>query len=568
MLAILLCAAPLPAAPALGSDDMLERSALRDAHRPEAGSAAGARLRPIPLPETTPPVAAAASSELASLARSEGPARVLVGVRRHADRPGVAAALRALGARPRALLPLGVLVARVPSAAELVARLRGDPRVAYIERDSQLRPAADPFDSLDPETGLRYTWFYDEVRATAALAAAGGGSARTVAIIDTGLDVRHPEFAGRIERTYDTLTRGRAVTDHVGHGTFVGGLISAVDGNGLGGKGVAGATSLVPIRGSLDGTFTLVDVLEGLVFSLRNGADILNLSLAGSSFSRTQTRAFEAAYFRDVLPIAASGNRAEGGNPIEFPAAALGGLRGEAGIGLSVAASRPDGRRASFSNFNRFVSLAAPGAGASGCRHGVFSTLPANLNDWDDQTRSCSKTFSQGGARYAYGEGTSFSTPIVAGIAALTWQVEPRLASEQVADVLIRSARQTVGRGWNRQTGSGIVDGAAATALARVYDVTEPRARGYARRRGGGVGVRIRRSRDRTEPGRELAGGVSYLLLVSRNGGRRVAAVAGPRRRPFTRRVRLRGSRDNVVLAVACDRNANCGSKRLGRFRP
>jgi subtilisin family serine protease len=542
---------------------MLERSALREAHQFGAGASAGARVRPIPLPE-----AGAAAATSGALARRRGPERVLVGLRRHADRPGVAADLRALGATPRALRPLGVLVARVPSGAELAARLGDDPRVAYIERDTRLRPAADPFDSVDPETGLKYTWFYDEVRAAEALAAAGGGSARTVSIIDTGLDVRHPELAGRIERTHDTLTGGSAVVDNVGHGTFVGGLISAVDGNGLGGKGVAGTTRLLPIRGSLDGTFSLIDVLEGIVFSLRSGADILNLSLAGSSFSRTQSRAFEAAYFSDVLPIAASGNRAEEGNPIEFPAAALGGARGAPGIGLSVAATRPDGRRASFSNYNRFVSLAAPGAGASGCRHGVFSTLPANLTDWDDATRSCSKTFSQAGARYAYGEGTSFSTPIVAGIAALTWQVESRLASEQVADVLIRSARQTVGRGWNRQTGGGIVDGAAATALARRYDVTDPRARGYARRTDGTVGVRLRRSRDRTESGRGLAGGVGYLLLVSRNGGRRFNTVAGPRRRPFTRRVRLRGSRDNVLMAVACDRNANCGSKRLGRFRP
>ena len=243
-------------------------------------------------------------------------------------------------------------------------------------------------------------------------------------------------------------------------------------------------------------------------------------------------------------------------------------MRGGSGIGLSVAASRPDGRRASFSGYNRFVSLAAPGAGASGCRHGVFSALPANVNAWDDATRSCSKTFSHAGARYAYGEGTSFATPIVAGIAALTWQVESRLASEQVADVLIRSARQTVGRGWNRQTGAGIVDGGAATALARRYDVTGPRARARARRVGDTVGVRIRRSRDRTEAGRELAGGVRYLLLVSRNGGRRFRTVAGPRRRPFTRRVGLTGSRDNVLVAVACDANANCDSKRLGRFRP
>ena len=221
---------------------------------------------------------------------------------------------------------------------------------------------------------------------------------------------------------------------------------------------------------------------------------------------------------------------------------------------------------APFSNHNRFVTLAAPGAGPRGCQFGVFSTLPANLGTaWDG---SCSGIFSTGGARYGYAEGTSFSAPIAAGIAAVTWQVERRLASEQVAEVLARSARQTIGRGWNEFTGAGIVDGAAATALARVYDVTAPRARGTAGRIGGSVRVRMRRSRDRTERGRRLAGGVSYRLLVSRNAGRSFDTVGRRRRTPISTTVLLRGSRPNVLVALACDRNANCGVKRLGRFRP
>ena len=564
MLAIFLCAASLSVAPAYASSDMLERAALREANRLAAGASSGTGAPPISLPEAP----TAGSGDMGALASSPKPERVLVGLRRHGDRAGVAAELRALGARSQALLPLGVLVARVPSGAELVARLRDDPRVAYIERDKRLRAAADPFDAVDPETGLKYTWFYDQVGAAAALAAAGGGSTRTVAIIDTGLDVNHPELAGRIERTHDTLTGNSTVGDNVGHGTFVAGLISAVDGNGIGGKGVAGATRVMAIRSSLDGAFALSDVLRGIVFSLQNGADILNLSLAGSSLSRTQARVLEAAYVSDVLPIAASGNGGAGRNPVEYPAAAVGGVRGRRGIGLSVGATRPDGRRALFSTYNRFVSLAAPGAAASGCRHGVFSTLPANPTDWDDPGRSCSEVFAQGGARYAYGEGTSFAAPIAAGIAALAWQVEPRLASEQVAHVLTRSARQTAGRGWNRQTGAGIVDGGAATALARLYDVTAPRAKGRTRRRGATVGVRLRRSRDRTEPGRELAGRVRYQLLISRNGGRRFSNLVGPRREPFTRRVRLKGNRANVLIAAVCDRNGNCGTERLGRFSP
>ena len=208
---------------------------------------------------------------------------------------------------------------------------------------------------------------------------------------------------------------------------------------------------------------------------------MINLSLAGQGFTQTQARAFEAAFFNDVLPVAAAGNNAENGNPVEFPAAAIGGRQGGRGIGLSVAATKPDGGVASFSNHNDFVSLAAPGASGGSCEFGVFSTLPANTDTEWDKPDSCSRVFTDGSARYAYGEGTSFASPIIAGLAALAWQAERRLASEQVAEVMVRSA---TGSGWNEFTGAGVVDGKTAVDIAATYDVVNPRARGRTRRRG------------------------------------------------------------------------------------
>ncbi len=259
--------------------------------------------------------------------------------------------------------------------------------MAYLERDSELSIAADPFDTPDPEHGnLKFTWWYDDVRAGAALFAAGGGSRRSVAVLDTGLDVNHPEFAGsgRIARTYETNVGGQDVTDAVGHGTFVTGLIAAVDGNGVGTKGVAGNTQILAIRASANGSFTERDLLRGIDFTLRRGGDVLNLSLAGDGLGRSVGRALATAFLNDVLPVAASGNKAQNGNPIQFPAALLGGRRGDPGIGLSVAATRPDGSVGAFSTHNEYVSLAAPGASAGDCRFGVFSTLPATVTDWDD----------------------------------------------------------------------------------------------------------------------------------------------------------------------------------------
>ena len=568
LLATFLAAVSISAASTPALADVVADAALREAARPDARAAAS---QPLELPLPTAPALAASAGGLREVARSAGPVRVLVGARRHADMGPLAAKLERLGAHPESFRLSGVLAATVPSGRALASALGSDPRVAYVERDRQLRVAMDPFDSVDLTaggSGIKYTWAYDEVGAAAALAASGGGSRRTVAVLDTGVDVTHPELAGKVASTYDLFSGGRTVTDQVGHGTFVAGLIAAADGNGIGGKGVAGSTRILAIRASRDGNVTVRAIVRGIEVAIARGASVINMSFSSPGTTISELRALQTAYYNDVLPVAASGNEGQGGNPLEFPAAAVGGSRGGRGIGLSVTATRPGGRSTPFSTHNDYVSLAAPGAGASGCELGVFSILPAAAGTaWDDP-RSCSRLFSQGGARFAYGQGTSFAAPLAAGIAALTWQVEPRLASEQVADVLIRSARQTVGTGWNERTGAGVVDGAAATALARTYDVTAPPKRGSARRRDGThVAVRLARATDRTLASRELAGHLTYTVLVSRDGGRSYR-VAVRRRKPLTQVVRLKGSKLNAVAAAVCDRNANCAVKRLGKFRP
>ena len=75
-------------------------------------------------------------------------------------------------------------------------------------------------------------------------------------------------------------------------------------------------------------------------------------------------------------------------------------------------------------------------------------------------------------------------------------------------------------------------------------------------------------AKDRTEPGRELASGVTYSLLVSRNGGRSFNLVVRSRKRPIRRSIGLRGRHANVVAVTACDGNGNCSARRIGRYRP
>jgi subtilisin family serine protease len=566
VIALPLCAAAVLAAPAQGAAP-LERAAVRQALHSQAGPAS---RRAIPLPLPAPPRAAAAvaSRELAVLARDRGPGRVLVGLRSHSDRAAVSRAAKRLGAGVSSIDAIGVLAVRAPSVAALTARLRRDPGVAYVERDQTLR-TADFYDSVDPATGIPFTWAFDAVHAGPALAAAGGGSGRQVAVIDTGIDASHPDLAGHVGKKLDTASGNGNVNDLNGHGTFVSGLIAATGDNGIGGRGVAGNTMIFPVRASTDGSFTVGDLLRGLQFAITSGADIVNLSLAGDGFSESQARALDAAFLNNVLPVAAAGNRAEEGNPLEYPAAAVGGYRGGGGIGLSVGAVKPDGRHASFSAHNEFVSLAAPGADQTGCSEGVFSTIPHDsFQTMWDELGTCNRTFADAGGRYGYAEGTSFSAPIAAGIAALVWQVDPQLASEQVGDVLARSAHQTVpGPRWNQFTGRGVVDGQAAVALSRVYDTTAPRPRARAKRHGNRVAVSLSRVRDRTREGHRLAGGLSYALLDSTSNGDNFGFAVRPKTRPFKKTLHLRGSERHLIVASVCDRNGNCASKRLGRFR-
>jgi hypothetical protein len=87
------------------------------------------------------------------------------------------------------------------------------------------------------------------------------------------------------------------------------------------------------------------------------------------------------------------------------------------------------------------------------------------------------------------------------------------------------------------------------------------------RRDGTSIAVRLRSSKDRTEAGRELAGKVTYGLLISRDGGRNFSTLVRQRHRPFSKMIRIQGSRLNVVVAAVSDANGNFGIKRLGRFR-
>lgn len=499
----------------------------------------------------------------------DGVTRVLVGLHDGASAQRIVRRLVATGADVERLPELSAVAVSGVPAASVVQLLRGDAAVAYIEEDRPLTSFADPYDAIDPATGINYQWAYDAIAAGPAIAAVGGGSQFPVAVIDTGVDVAHPDLAGRIVAAYSAVDGGADVTDNLGHGTFVAGLISSIDGNAVGGKGAAGATNLIAVRASTPGgEFYESQLADAIVWATQAGAKVLNLSLGGPCPSGDLiTSALDHAFAQGVLVVAAAGNNAELGNQPNCPAADLGGLQGGWGKGLSVGATRPDGQRAPFSTFNDNVSVAAPGGGSGDCRFGVFAPIPSTVNLWDG---SCSDIFAPpeaSPARWAYGEGTSFAAPLASATGALALQANPNLLPEQLAQVIKRSAFQTLGEGWNQQTGWGQINAAAAVDLARRFDTLEPQPQLVVKP--GPKALTI--SADAVDGARESEEpslGVTVTLERSRDGSTFEPWLD---ERPAPLKRTIKASRKGLAYwfrATMCDANLNCSVATVGPRRP
>jgi subtilisin family serine protease len=275
-----------------------------------------------------------------------------------------------------------------------------------------------------------------------------------IAVIDSGADVNAPDLADKTPQTWSVLSRSHRVRDVLGHGTFVSSLAAGSIDDGVGIAGFGGDAKLLVVQAiGKDGYITDVDEAAAIVYAVKHGARIINLSIGGAQSSRIERRAIRYAALHGVLLVAAAGNEHEEGNPVEYPAALL------RGIGLAVGATRMDGTRAPFSNTGSYVSLAAPG-------ENVFATESAD-SDWPHAQPPWASP-----GYYGWASGTSFAAPEVAGTAALVWGANPSLTAHQVVSVLEQSAS---GSGWTPDLGWGRLDAAAAVSLAQATRGAAPR---------------------------------------------------------------------------------------------
>lgn len=271
-------------------------------------------------------------------------------------------------------------------------------------------------------------------------------SSITIAVVDTGADVAAPSIAAKDPVTWNVATGRAAVSDAVGHGTFVASLAAGAADDETGVAGFGGDARLMVVQANRGSSaFSDVDEARAIVWAVDNGARIVNLSIAGASTSPVERAAIRYATARGVLLVAAAGNAARDGNPRIYPAALIG------RSGLVVGAATRRGTRASFSSTGRYVDVLAPGVNVLGALStDVGSTrlfAPASI------------------ASYGYGSGTSYAAPEVAGAAALVWAANPLLDAAAVATLISGTTSQA--GVWSSDLAFGNLDVAAAVARAQ-----------------------------------------------------------------------------------------------------
>ncbi|MBN2846907.1 MAG: peptidase S8, partial [Coriobacteriia bacterium] len=358
-------------------------------------------------------------------------------------------ALRALGTRglglERRLFGGRAGTVRVPSGwePEAFARLLETiPGVAYAEPDYPVRAVwtpDDPLFAVAPRDA--YQWAPRRIQAEEAWDLARGAGV-LVAVVDTGVDLDHPDLVDNIEAHlgWDFVNGDGDPSDDNGHGTHCAGTVAAVTDNATGIAGMAPEARILPVKvldsGGGGSTSTLA---EGIDYAVAQGADVISMSVGGATGSTTLRLAVSNAAAAGAVLVAASGN--EGAGTVLYPAAYA--------ESLCIGATDAGDARTSYSNYGTALDLMAPGGTAS---QAIISTVRDGY-----------------GVKY----GTSMATPHVAGLAALLIGERPHLSPGSVATLLSATAVDLGAPGWDIYTGSGLVQARAAVDHM-LSDATPP----------------------------------------------------------------------------------------------
>ncbi len=297
--------------------------------------------------------------------------------------------------------------------------------VAYAEPDYIRHPTNTPNDTQYGEL-----WGMTRIEAPEAWDISTGNAATIVAVIDTGMDMDHPDLTpnlwvnenetagdgqdndgnGYIDDVngWNFVAASASPEDDDGHGTHCAGTVAAAGNNASQVVGVCWGASLMPIRAGSGAGFADSDIVDAIRYAARNGAKVISNSYGGSGYSQTIYDAIDYAYLCDAIFVAAAGNDGTDNDLLPIYPASY-----ELPNVISVAASDSSDDMASFSNYGvTSVDLAAPGVG-------IVSTYLAG------ETSSLS--------------GTSMACPHVAGALTLYAGIDPDVTPEEAKQLLLQS---------------------------------------------------------------------------------------------------------------------------------
>lgn len=366
------------------------------------------------------------------------PDELIVSVRPGTTREDLAALFAGYGAAMKEELAAlsACLVGIDPRNREQVAHsLLASPLVEGVLNNEIYETEVTP---LDPDYTVQ--WFLEAIHGPLAWSVTTGSGGVLVAVLDTGVDLTHPDLAGKLRVGADTSGDGVGYADAAGHGTAVAGIIGAESDSGAGVASVAWSCPILPIRVTgADGKATSWSIAAGIALAVDRGAKIINISFAPLHDNEIVLRQAHLAWLSGSLVVISAdntGQRVTGGGADEV---------------LFVGATDQSDHLASFSTYGEFVDLVAPGVG-------IYTTK-------------------LGGAYGAF-SGTSFAAPVVSGVAALVWSVNLDLRPATVRDILLATARDLGEPGWDITYAFGCVDAARAVQLAaqivEQQDATPP----------------------------------------------------------------------------------------------
>jgi len=327
---------------------------------------------------------------------------------------------------------------------QVIEELKGTPGIIGAEENYRRTISTLPGSSVPNDPLFQEQWSMVSGNVQGAWDMGATGLGVTIAIVDTGVALKHPDLMGNLVPGYNAITESEApgaTQDDNGHGTHVSG-IAAAERNGVGIVGVAYQAKIMPVK-VINSTGDGYDdtIADGIVWAADHGAKIINLSLGsenGAHSSDILRQVVAYAYNKGCLLVAAAGNydpKSQGNPGVSYPAS-------DPHV-LAITATDKTDNGASYSVAGPEIALAAPGDSIA--------------SDWWSQTE---------GLGYAKASGTSMAAPFVAGEAALIWSQHLGWSRDQVIQVLETGVRDFGALGRDNAYGYGFVDVKLALTLA------------------------------------------------------------------------------------------------------